>query len=155
MSDARVVLQTRKLSKAYHMGELTVNALQDVDFSLYAGELTVLLGASGSGKSTLLNIIGGLDVPDMPPGLGAEYRVETSIIVWEADNVITAPGSALFQQANGWHVFVVEDDRAQLRSVEPGLRGRSHTQILSGLDAGELVILYPSDVIASGIRVIY
>jgi putative ABC transport system ATP-binding protein len=45
------------------MGEQVVNALTDVDLELYAGELTVLLGASGSGKSTLLNIIGGLDVP--------------------------------------------------------------------------------------------
>lgn len=44
------------------MGEITVHALRNVDFSLIRGEMTVLLGASGSGKSTLLNIIGGLDV---------------------------------------------------------------------------------------------
>ena len=44
------------------MGEVTVHALRHVDFTLYEGEMTVLLGASGSGKSTLLNIIGGLDV---------------------------------------------------------------------------------------------
>lgn len=57
------VLSTRKLCKSYQMGELVVNAITDIDLELYAGELTVLLGASGSGKSTLLNIIGGLDVP--------------------------------------------------------------------------------------------
>ena len=44
------------------MGEITVHALKNVDFTLLEGEMTVLLGASGSGKSTLLNIIGGLDV---------------------------------------------------------------------------------------------
>lgn len=44
------------------MGEISVKALKNVDFNLYEGEMTVLLGASGSGKSTLLNIIGGLDV---------------------------------------------------------------------------------------------
>jgi len=49
------------LSKTYRMGEVLVNALQDVSFDLHAGELVVILGASGSGKSTLLNIIGGLD----------------------------------------------------------------------------------------------
>ena len=58
-----VVLRTHGLCKSYQMGELTVRALQDVDFALHEGELTVLPGASGSGKSTLLNIIGGLDVP--------------------------------------------------------------------------------------------
>jgi putative ABC transport system ATP-binding protein len=57
------VLSARQLCKSYRLGELEVHALIDVDFDLYAGELTVLLGASGSGKSTLLNIMGGLDVP--------------------------------------------------------------------------------------------
>jgi putative ABC transport system ATP-binding protein len=66
-ADARrapaLVLSARKLCKSYVMGDVRVHALIDVDLDLFAGELTVLLGASGSGKSTLLNIIGGLDVP--------------------------------------------------------------------------------------------
>lgn len=53
----------RNVRKIYHMGEVEVQALRGVDFSLYRGELLVLLGASGSGKSTLLNIVGGLDIP--------------------------------------------------------------------------------------------
>jgi putative ABC transport system ATP-binding protein len=57
------VLQGLHISKIYRMGEVDVHALRDVDFSLHAGELVVLLGASGSGKSTLLNILGGLDTP--------------------------------------------------------------------------------------------
>jgi putative ABC transport system ATP-binding protein len=51
------------LSKVYHMGEVEVHALRQVDLELYEGQFVVLLGPSGSGKSTLLNIIGGLDVP--------------------------------------------------------------------------------------------
>ena len=57
------VLRARGLTKIYHMGEVEVHALRGVDFSLFRGELLVLLGASGSGKSTLLNIVGGLDIP--------------------------------------------------------------------------------------------
>jgi putative ABC transport system ATP-binding protein len=63
LTDARKVLWCEHLRKTYRMGEVDVRALDDVDFSLRAGELLVLLGASGSGKSTLLNILGGLDVP--------------------------------------------------------------------------------------------
>jgi len=55
------VFRTRGVSKVYDTGEVKVFALRGVDMELYAGELTVLLGASGSGKSTLLNILGGLD----------------------------------------------------------------------------------------------
>jgi putative ABC transport system ATP-binding protein len=65
MSDAfrPAVLQSRGLTKVYHMGEVDVWALRGVDLNLYEREFLVLLGPSGSGKSTLLNILGGLDVP--------------------------------------------------------------------------------------------
>lgn len=58
----RAILETRDLCKVYPMGEITVQALKNVNLTLREAQLMVLLGASGSGKSTLLNIIGGLDV---------------------------------------------------------------------------------------------
>ncbi len=57
------ILSGRSLTKAYQMGDVLVQALRQVDFSLRERELVVLLGPSGSGKSTLLNILGGLDTP--------------------------------------------------------------------------------------------
>ena len=58
----KAILSARQLTKTYHMGEVSVHALREVDLDIRTGELLVLLGASGSGKSTLLNILGGLDV---------------------------------------------------------------------------------------------
>lgn len=62
-ANGRKVFEARGLSKTYVMGDITVNALHDLDLDIYEGEFIVLLGPSGSGKSTLLNILGGLDAP--------------------------------------------------------------------------------------------
>jgi len=57
------ILEIRGLTKEYHMGEVTVHALQGVDLTICQGEFIVILGPSGSGKSTILNIAGGIDTP--------------------------------------------------------------------------------------------
>ena len=63
VAQQNVLMKVEAVSKNYSMGEVTVNALENIDFELYEGEFVVILGPSGSGKSTLLNILGGMDLP--------------------------------------------------------------------------------------------
>lgn len=57
------ILKVHNLCKTYTQGEIKVEALKNVSFSLEKGEFAAVVGESGSGKSTLLNCIGALDVP--------------------------------------------------------------------------------------------
>jgi simple sugar transport system ATP-binding protein len=54
------LLETRRISKRFD----GVHALEDVDFSLRAGEVVALAGDNGAGKSTLIKIISGVFPPD-------------------------------------------------------------------------------------------
>ncbi len=51
----------KNVKKIYQMGEVTINALDGIDFTIEKGEFAVILGPSGAGKTTVLNILGGMD----------------------------------------------------------------------------------------------
>jgi putative ABC transport system ATP-binding protein len=57
------LIDLQNITKTYHLGGETLNALDSVSFNVQAGEFVAITGPSGSGKSTLANIIGGLDRP--------------------------------------------------------------------------------------------
>lgn len=54
-------IQFKDVKKIYKMGEVEIEALAGVDFSIKKGEFVIIAGASGAGKSTILNILGGMD----------------------------------------------------------------------------------------------
>ena len=57
------VVQTQKINKTYHFGDVEVTALDQVCLEIEEREFIAVWGPSGSGKSTLCNLIGLLDTP--------------------------------------------------------------------------------------------
>jgi putative ABC transport system ATP-binding protein len=47
--------------KEYKMGEVTIHAVDGVDFVIEKGEFAIIVGPSGAGKTTVLNMLGGMD----------------------------------------------------------------------------------------------
>ncbi|QSI78903.1 ABC transporter ATP-binding protein [Niveibacterium microcysteis] len=91
-------------------GELTI--LQQISFSVGAGETVAVVGESGSGKSTLLGLLAGLDVP--------------------SSGTVKLRGTDLF--------LLNEDDRARMRGEALGFVFQSF-QLLPALTALENVMM--------------
>ncbi len=85
--------------------------------------------------------------------LGDGYRVETQLMLWQGESVLQVPSGAVFRRGNGWAVFRVREDSASLVSVKIGHRGETSIEILSGLAAGDQVIVHPGDRVKDGVRV--
>lgn len=93
------------------------------------------------------------DPPETRQALGHGFRVETRIVVWDAQDALVVPSSALFREAGAWSVFVVTGGIAQVRSIQVGRNNGIQAQVLEGLNAQETVVLYPSAGLVSGTKV--
>jgi len=100
-----------------------------------------------------VNVVIDITAPrDQWQRLGHGYRVEPRIVLWESNDVLRVPLSALFRQGDKWAVFVDRDGRAELREVEIGQGNGLEAELRAGLEAGERVVLHPGDRVSPGAR---
>ncbi len=101
-----------------------------------------------------VNVLGDLVSPvEERTALGDGFRVEARIEKARLEDVVIAPAGALFQNGEAWSTFVVAGGVVERRPVEVGLTNGLETQITSGLETGEELVLYPGDRIIDGARV--
>jgi HlyD family secretion protein len=91
--------------------------------------------------------------PSMLERVADGYRVDAAIEIAREEAVLRIPLSALFRHDAEWATFRVVDGRARLTPVNVGQRGEELATVTDGLEAGAIVIEYPSDAVRDGVRV--
>lgn len=94
-----------------------------------------------------------IEIPEAAKALGDRFRVEVRVAVWHSDDVLFLPAGALFREGNAWKTYVFRDGRAELTQVDAGHTDGRWTEVLSGLKAGDEVLLHPPDTVADGTAV--
>ncbi len=85
--------------------------------------------------------------------LGDGFRVEAKIITEKTDEVLKVHQGALVRENEQWFVFQVIEGRARRIQVELGNWSATEVQVLNGISAGDVLVLYPSDRIVDDARI--
>ena len=105
------ILEVKGVQKIYttHFGGNQVKALENVNFSVEAGEYVAIMGESGSGKTTLLNILASLDRPTkgsiMLDGMELTSVKEGEMAAFRRKNL-----GFVFQEFNLLDTFSIKDN---------------------------------------------
>ncbi|MFM7603931.1 MAG: hypothetical protein ACKO8Z_01880, partial [Prosthecobacter sp.] len=70
------------------------------------------------------------------------------------DDALLVPAGALFRVGSKWKTFLFDHGKARALTVEAGRSDGRFTQALSGLQAGDEVLLHPPDTVEDGSEVV-
>lgn len=91
-----------------------------------------------------------LELVEGDPRLGHGFRNVAELVVWECAQCLQVPISALFRTGNEWSAFVVEGQRLRTASLRIGNMNNEMAEVLDGLEAGDIVVVHPSDSVEAG-----
>ncbi len=85
--------------------------------------------------------------------LGHNFAVFLRITLWQANDVLQVPVSAVFREGEGWAVFRVSEGIAELATVTLGQRGETAVEVIKGLAEGDRVVTHPPEALLPGGKV--
>src|SRR3978361_1656288 len=84
----QAAIDVRDVTKTYDLGDVKVEALRGVTFTIRRGEYVAIMGPSGSGKSTLMNLLGCLGRPTRADAALARIRLKKLGFVFQGFNLL-------------------------------------------------------------------
>lgn len=84
---------------------------------------------------------------------GSGFHIDVTFLVSEKPDVVKIPVGALFRSGKEWAVFVIKNQRAELREIQIIASNSEVAAVGSGLEPGETVVVYPGDLLKDGAKV--
>ena len=143
------IVAAKQLTKHYVAGDITVEAIRGVDFSIQSASFVSFVGPSGSGKSTLLNMIGCLDPPTSGDlevaGRDITNLTSSESAVFRGDNI-----GFIFQDFNLIPVLTVfeniEYPLIMVQNWSEKKRKQQVEKMLEAVDMKDQAHKYPSQI---------
>ncbi len=98
-----------------------------------------------------VNII--IDLDQIPEALGVGFRAEASIVIWQSDDALSIPVSAVFQRKGSWYTFVVLGEVVEEREIQVGARSATQVEVISGLNEADEVVVFPGQDVQDGVTI--
>jgi len=143
------LITASSISKNYQTEDVTVRALQGVDFEIETASFVSFVGPSGSGKTTILNIIGCLD----KPSAGNLRIADTDVIKLGRKESASFRGKHLgfiFQDFNLIPVLTVYENieypLIMVQNIAPQERKERITRLLAAVDMNNQGHKYPHQI---------
>lgn len=120
----------------------------------YKGKVTYIAPAAeklqdpGSTDTTLTVDV---TIIDKNPDLKIDFDADIDILLGEVKEAIKVPSECIKTDKEGKNfVYIIKDDKAVEKEIKLGVESDTEAQIIEGLNAGEKVIINPSDTIKNG-----
>jgi HlyD family secretion protein len=98
-----------------------------------------------------VNII--IDLDQIPEALGVGFRAEASIVIWQSDDALSIPVSAVFQRKGSWYTCVVLGEVVEEREIQVGARSATQVEVISGLNEADEVVVFPGQDVQDGVTI--
>ncbi len=143
------LVEAKQLEKKYVSGDITVNAIRGVDFTIEPASFVSFVGPSGSGKSTLLNMIGCLDPPTagilMVAGQDIRGLDRSQSAIFRGNNI-----GFVFQDFNLIPVLTVYENveypLLMVQKIPPADRKRRVTELLEAVSMVDQARKHPGQI---------
>jgi len=139
-------ISERQLSQL-SVGQTFTATVEAVPGQTFTGTVTAILPSAASGSASI-QLRGTIDNSDgtLLPGLFAKVELDVST----RPNAVMVPAEAVVRSLGGEYVFLVVDGKAKRSSVETGVNSGDLVEIMSGVSAGDTVVVQGMDKLADG-----